>query len=237
MSKLLVTLERGVWYLFVGTVAWQTRLILWQADARFVEWHAVSLYASDVLMLGLFILAMVRARGWFVRRMDMTDWLLGFFLAAAVLSLAHADQLTVGIYQLLRLAQGVMLYLYLRHWAWKHFNADHTAVAFVAGALLQATLGITQYVFQHDAGLRWLGETLLRTDMRGVAVFYNMHGIKVLRAYGTLPHPNVLAAYLMTALWATGWLWVRHGDAIYNLQFTIYKRGLRPEGLRSLKAW
>ncbi len=206
-------LERWAWYLFVATLAWQTRLILWQADTQFIEWRAISLYASDVLMAALFILAIVRAKGWFVRRRDVTDWLLGFFFAAAVLSLAHADQLTVGMYQLFRLAQGVMLYLYLRHWAWKHFDADRTAVAFVAGALTQATLGMTQYVFQHDTGLRWLGESLLGTDMRGVAVFYDLHYVKVLRAYGTFPHPNMLAAYLMMALWVTGWLWMRHGDA------------------------
>ena len=156
-TSYLVTLESWIWYLFVATVAWQTRIILWQADTRFIEWRATSLYTGDVLMAALLVLAVVRAKGWFVRRMDAADWLLGFFVAAAVLSLAHSDQLTVGIYQLLRLAQGILFYLYLRHWAWKYFDADRTAVVFVAGALLQATLGITQYVLQHDAGLRWLG--------------------------------------------------------------------------------
>ena len=202
--------ERWVWYLFVATIAWQTRLILWQADTRFIEWRAASLYVSDVLMIALLVLAMVRARGWFVHRMDAADWLLGFFVVAATLSLAHADQLAIGMYQLVRLLQGIVFYLYLRHWAWKQFHADRTVAVFVAGALFQATLGMMQYAFQHDVGLRWLGESVLRTDMRGVAVFYDTHFVKVLRAYGTFPHPNVLAAYLMMALWATGWLWLRH---------------------------
>lgn len=209
-------LERWVWYLFIGTIAWQSRVILWQADLRFIEWRAASLYATDIVMVALFIVAIVRAKGWFVRRMDPADWILGFFFAAAVLSLAQADQLTVGIYQSLRLGQGIVFYLYLRHWAWKQFDADRTAVAFVAGALVQATLGLTQYLLQHDAGLRWLGESVLRTDMRGVAVFYGAHFNKILRAYGTFPHPNVLAAYLMTALWVTMWLWIRHRDSRHN---------------------
>ncbi len=203
--------ERWTWYLFVATVAWQTRLILWQADTRFIEWRAASLYASDALMVALFVFGVVREKGWFVRRMDPSDWLLGFFVAVAVLSLSRADQLTVGIYQLARLLQGIVFYLYLRHWAWNRFDADRTAVAFVAGALLQATLGITQYILQHDAGMRWLGEPVLSTGMRGVAVFFDAHFVKVLRAYGTFPHPNVLAAYLMMALGVTGWLWTRHG--------------------------
>ena len=89
-------------------------------------------------------------------------------------------------------------------------DADRTAVAFIVGALLQAALGIAQFAVQHDVGLRWLGEPVLRTDMRGVAVFYDIHHAKILRAYGTFPHPNVLAAYLMTALWVTAWMWARH---------------------------
>jgi hypothetical protein len=202
--------ERWLWYLFVATAAWQTRLILWKADAQFIEWRSLSLYASDVLMAALLVCALVRARGWFVRTMDSMDWVFGFFIAAAVLSLGNADQLTVGVGALLRFVQGFVFYLYLRHWAWKRFDADMTAVAFVGGALLQSAIGIAQYVMRHDVGLRWLGEPVLRTDMRGVAVFYDLRHIKVLRAYGTFPHPNVLAAYLMTALWLTAWLWLRH---------------------------
>jgi O-antigen ligase len=47
--------------------------------------------------------------------------------------------------------------------------------------------------------------------MRGVALFYNEHFTKVLRAYGTFPHPNVFAAYLAVALGTVSWLWMRHG--------------------------
>ena len=53
------TIERWVWYAFVATFAWQTRLIFWQADRTFIEWRSMSLYLSDVLMLALFILALV----------------------------------------------------------------------------------------------------------------------------------------------------------------------------------
>ena len=185
-------LEHWIWYLFVATVAWQTRLILWQADMQFIEWRSASLYASDVLIAALFILAITRAKGWFVRRMDRIDWLLGLIVAASVLSLVHAGQLTVGIYQLLRLMQGMLFYLYVRH-CWKHFDADHTAVAFVAGALLQATLGITQYVLQHDVDCVGLVNRSYRQHAWR-CVFYDTHMSKYCVHTG-VPHPNVLAAF------------------------------------------
>jgi O-antigen ligase len=153
----------------------------------------------------------MQSRGLRLRSLRRFDWMLGLLVAAAIASLAYTDQMTVSIVQLLRLGQGIVLYLYLRYWAWRHFDADRTAVAFLVGALLQATLGISQYVLQHDVGLRWLGEPLVRTDMRGVALFYNEHFTKVLRAYGTFPHPNVFAAYLAVALGTVSWLWMRHG--------------------------
>lgn len=203
-------IERWVWYLFLATAAWQTRLIVWQADSHFIEWRSASVYLSDVLMAALFVFwAVSVVRGESVR-VRTTDWLLGALFAAAVLSLANAEHLSVGLIGLLRLAQCVALYLYVRSHALSRFSADMSAVAFVVGALGQALLGIAQYALQRDVGIRWVGETLLRTDMRGVAVFYDLAHEKVLRAYGALPHPNILAAVLMVALWVVVWLWVKH---------------------------
>lgn len=206
-------LERWVWYVFLFACAWQTRLILWHADRSFIEWRSVALYATDVAMLALFALAawrLVRAPRQRLRA-DGIDLVLGAFLVAAMLSIRGTDQLTVSIYQWVRLVQYALFFWYVRYYAVGRFDADASAVAFVVGVLVQSGIAIGQSVLQHDLGLRWLGETLLRTDMRGVAVFYDAAYLKILRAYGTLPHPNVLAAYLIAALWALAWLYVRHG--------------------------
>jgi hypothetical protein len=204
----MAKVDHWVWYAFLAVFAWQTRIIIWQADPLFWEWRSISFWLSDACMLALFALAVWR--GW-RPRLQGADWLLAFVFSAAVLSLGNADHVGIGLYQLARLAQYILLYLYLRQWASVKFDAATSAVVFVAGALFQAALGIGQYIFQHDIGLRWAGETLLRTDLRGVAVFYDLAQEKVLRAYGTLPHPNVLAVVLMSATWVLAWLWLRGG--------------------------
>lgn len=54
-------------------------------------------------------------------------------------------------------------------------------------------------MMQRNLGLWFLGESILNPGMLNVAKFVSQ-GTKVLRAYGTLPHPNVLAAFLTTAI-------------------------------------
>ena len=70
--------------------------------------------------------------------------------------------------------------------------------AFTAGAAVQSTWGITQFLLQHDLGLWWLGESNLSPDKTGVAKVVAGNETLV-RAYGSLPHPNILAAYLSLA--------------------------------------
>lgn len=198
-----------MWYIFLVMLAWQTRLILWQADMSFIEWRSISLYASDVLMFVLFAFALRRRPN---IRFDRIDRALMLVLAFALVSIIGTDDMTVSIYQWLRLVQFAGFFWYIRYYALRTFDADGSVAAFVAGALGQAVLGLAQVLLQHDIGIRWMGETLLRTDMRGVAVFYDLAHVKVLRAYGTLPHPNILAAYLMLAFWGLSWLYLRHGQ-------------------------
>jgi len=202
-------IERWSWYAFLVTASWQTRSILWHAGTTFSEWRSAAFWLSDAFIVLLVVLAVIR--GWRIRNLDRVDRALIVFVAAASLSLVVAVDRRLSLVALARLAEFAVFFLYVRHWAVRHFNADSSVLAFVVGALAQAGLGIAQFILQRDVGIRAVGETLLRTDMHGVAVFYSATGEKILRAYGTLPHPNVLAAWLFVALAGIVWLYVRHG--------------------------
>ncbi|MBP6885699.1 MAG: hypothetical protein KBC02_00415 [Candidatus Pacebacteria bacterium] len=224
--------ERWIWYVFLGVIAWQTRVVLWHADTVFQEWRSMSLYGTDILMFVLLVFA--GARGFFSELVISwrTQWRFALLIAAACISLVDAPALSIGVYQLTRLLQGILFFLYLRRYAWNRFSHDWSALAFVIGAMSQSVLGIAQFLTQHDIGLRIVGETLLRVDMHGVAVFYASSGEKILRAYGSLPHPNVLAMYLVTSLWMCMWLWMRHDSHrhpmrwVWPLAYSILLCGL-----------
>ncbi len=83
--------------------------------------------------------------------------------------------------------------------------ARKLAWTFLAVATIQAVWAIAQYTLQHDLGLQRLGESVLGPDVHGVAKV-NYDGERVIRAYGSLPHPNILAAYLTAAIFTAGTL-------------------------------
>ncbi|KKU80824.1 MAG: hypothetical protein UY09_C0052G0001, partial [Parcubacteria group bacterium GW2011_GWA2_47_8] len=85
------------------------------------------------------------------------------------------------------------------------------AGALVAGGLIQATIALGQTIMQHDLGLRLFGESPLSPTTAGVAKIDTVNG-KLIRAYGTFPHPNVLGAYLVTALLSAYYVFVRYAE-------------------------
>jgi hypothetical protein len=64
---------------------------------------------------------------------------------------------------------------------------------------IQLIIGIIQFNTGHSLGLHFLGESNLVKGMFGTS-FINLNDILYLRAYGTFPHPNVLAGFLLGVL-------------------------------------
>lgn len=61
--------------------------------------------------------------------------------------------------------------------------------------LFQAIIAILQFFQQSSIGLFWLKESLISSNMPGVAKIV-LDGHKYIRAYGLFPHPNILAGFL-----------------------------------------
>lgn len=61
---------------------------------------------------------------------------------------------------------------------------------------LQSALGIAQFLNNGSIGLHFLGESIVSQNLPGVAKII-IAGEKHIRAYGTFPHPNVLAGFLL----------------------------------------
>jgi O-antigen ligase len=91
----------------------------------------------------------------------------------------------------------------------------------LAAALIECAIAIPQYFIQHSLGLGWLGEpTLISRHYLGsnfpmsdgsIWIFDRFfHGIRenlfVIRAYGTLPHPNILGGVMVFGLLMTYYL-------------------------------
>ncbi len=89
----------------------------------------------------------------------------------------------------------------VRHSSGVGFSFQGVLIVIIASGLFQSVIAIAQYIKQGSLGLRLLGESPLSVNATGVAVFI-ADGVRYLRAYGTTPHPNILAAWLFVAIFA-----------------------------------
>lgn len=71
----------------------------------------------------------------------------------------------------------------------------------VIGILWNSAIAVVQVGSQRDMGLRFLGEFPLNPDQPGVSVV-QANGVRWLRPYGLLPHPNILAGFFAIGLLA-----------------------------------
>jgi hypothetical protein len=134
-----------------------------------------------------------------------------FFTLCVIASLSIAWSLDrrISLYIALHfwLAFGLYLSLRDRPGLWRPF-----AIGSAAALLLQAAIGIGQFTAQSTAfamalGLDWPGS--LVPAMSGASVVQLADGTRWLRAYGTLPHPNLLGGWtlvLLTSLLTLGLL-------------------------------
>jgi O-antigen polymerase len=81
-------------------------------------------------------------------------------------------------------------------------------------SVVEAGVGIFQYLYQYDLGLQLLGESHLSTQIAGVAKL-DIAGLKFLRAYGTFLHPNVLAVFLALGLVIASYFYLRADKKLY----------------------
>jgi O-antigen ligase len=71
--------------------------------------------------------------------------------------------------------------------------------------ILEAVLAVSQMSLGHSLGFELFGEPRLSLDMAGVAKVDLPDGSKILRGYGTFPHPNILGAFLVLSSGFTVW--------------------------------
>lgn len=207
-------LEKIIFYVLVFLFFVQTRLI-WRAEAFFNEWTSFYIYVTDFLIVALILL-------WFWRRKKNVNWRSFFkddfftkpagalilFLVAAGLSVIIAQNKAIGIYGLAKLLEFALLFLYVKNNFVKLFSWQKFWQFFIAGAILQSIVALTQFFTQKWLGLKFLAESPLASDLAGVAKIV-VNGEKIVRAYGLVPHPNILAAILVTAIFGLAFLFVK----------------------------
>lgn len=180
-----------------------TRVFIGGAIEGFHEYEAFFFYASDILVF-IFLIASLFFEG--ERRIGRIISL-AVFLFCAGISVYFSTSIALAIYSLSRLLILAWLSLNIGSLLKKEGMVLMFAVVISISALTQAGVGIVQFSKQGSVGLSRFGETVLISS-QGSSSTVRAEGGRFLRAYGTFPHPNVLAGFLAIGLGALGYLYV-----------------------------
>jgi hypothetical protein len=195
----------------IGLCFWYTlTLVKTPIEGVYFTYTDGLLFASDVLALVAFF-------SWLIARFTLTPrppnsrkhgiwgtwplgrWGLALCLLASLSILWSTDwRVSLSVSLHLWLVLGVFLSVQDRPEIWRTI-----ALGFCVALAAQILIGFWQFSAQSTAflnplGLNWPGE--LDAAMRGASVVQLPDGLRWLRAYGTLPHPNMLGGFVLLFL-------------------------------------
>ncbi|MDP3901472.1 MAG: O-antigen ligase family protein [bacterium] len=201
-------LTKAIFYLFLASIPLGTRFLVYQFTSGFHEYEAIFLYASDILLISFLFLVFFQHSN-ILKNVGMLrgGWALIFFVVLSGVSIFWATAIGLAIYNFIKLCLLVLMALAIVQWLRSgSIRLSHILIILAGSAAFQSLLGFWQFLKQASIGLGFLGESVLGPTIGGSAKII-VNGAPILRAYGTFPHPNVLAAFLLLGLFSLYYLW------------------------------
>lgn len=216
MSKLKF-FEQIIFYIIVFSLPFQLRFVLHDyALGSLAEFSTLFLYATDILVVLLIIIFIIRYIGYkSLREFLFSRWraihesdplylFLISFLVITILASFPTRSLGISLYHIAKTAEFLLFFIYIVL-SFKQYSLTAVLKVFIASVLFQSIIGFLQFTFEKSLSLRFLGESVLAPDFPEVVRVF-VEQFFVLRAYGTLPHPNLLAIYIIIGLFFIAYL-------------------------------
>lgn len=188
---MLERIEKTLFYVFLFLIPFQIRIFLHNNGN---EWNSAFLYLGDLIFIAVLFLAFLR-KG---IKFDKKDIFLLLFVAIAAISLFATSSLGISTYRLVKLIEFVLLYIYICKNVALVVTSKTLQIIFYSG-VLQAVLAIAQFIKQGSIGIKFVEAGIFSPDSPGVANFI-LNGERIMRSYGSFSHPNVLAGFILLAI-------------------------------------
>jgi len=215
-------------YLFLFSVPFQTRMVFLTEysfySGDFTEYSTFFLYASDIfLILALFFWLILDRNN--IKRFNFKKFkdavrkniiwrYLTLFILILILNLfLKRDYFDISFFYFLKILEMIVLCIYVYFNLRKEKILLNSLFIAVISGFLQGVIAIKQFVSQSSIFYNYpilrkiSGESLIGSDIPGVAKFV-FEGQKIVRSYGTFPHPNVLGGFLIFTILITVFLYL-----------------------------
>jgi len=240
---------RYFFYLFLFSIPLQTRKVFLTEHSfytgSFTEYGTIFLYLSDILLFLAFVSLIIFNTNHFkngLSELNNKSSKIGankIFIAMAFLivwsfisTIVNQSYLEVSLFRSLKLAEMILLVFFIfSTFREKRFLSSSLLIIAITG-FFQSFLAIYQFVYQKSLFTspllhRLTGETILSPTLPGIAKIGN-NGEKLLRAYGTFPHPNLLGGFLVFTFFISLYLYLCHKDEFLSrscLRFHKFDKG------------
>lgn len=203
-------------FLFVLTLFIQKRILLFDVIPAF-EWGSAYIYVSDIffcLVIGVWGIRLLQNKATIPHSPILP--LVGLFICTIFISIIFADHTLFATFGAIKMLQAGILFI----WAYStNISKYIILVPFIIGGIFSGLLGVAQFYLQKSVGLTMIAESPLKFFDPEVAHIAVSSG-RFIRAYGSLPSPNILAFFLVIA--------------ILFLIFLYYRRYIRFAGSTAL---
>lgn len=161
-------------------------------DGIRVDYLSPTIYVTDILVVLYILLSLPNIR---IPKIFLPILLfvsIGIFLSVNPFA---------GWYALIKFVEFALLGITIAHTFKKHVQRVVAGISLGLGILMESGIAFLQFLHQGSIGglLYFLGERTFSSDTPGIANA-SINGQLILRPYATLPHPNVLAGYMLISL-------------------------------------
>lgn len=180
-------------YALIFLLPFSTRYII---SAGYTEYNTYSLYGLDFIIISLIGLALLLPKTTLNKQSKWLFRLSGMFWIVNMFSIFWSLDKMLAVYNCLHLGLGFgLIYAF---WKIKP-KFQGIAWAWVSSGIIQAGLALMQFFTQTVWGNKWLGMAAQNPEILGSQVIEGSFG-RLLRAYGSFPHPNILGLWFVIAL-------------------------------------
>lgn len=218
-------------YFFLFSIPLQTRKVFLTdfsfATGDFTEYGTIFLYLSDVLLLlsfasaTLFNQKLIKSALSELKSKSGNGEISSVFCALFILvvwffisAVANQGYLEISLFRSFKIVEMFLLVFFVFAIMKDKISFISSLFVIVISSYFQSILAIYQFLYQVNLFSSPLthkltGESILAPNLPGIAKVGG-EGEKMIRAYGTFPHPNLLGGFILFAFFISLYLYIEH---------------------------